>query len=164
MQKNRFTRYLTMLVLVFAMVISTAVPAFAKDEDYSFSIKGDQSRAFHICPDNSNQKEYESHAGTVNVISINVPPQTNWAFKLYYKGYSYDSDCRPDKSGNYYTDATNAVWAGGAQELHPTFLTGKAHEGWYYYVGGRLDDTVNDNKLYDASGTFNSDCTHNYFR
>lgn len=159
MQKTRFMRCLSMLVLVIAMAISTAIPAFAADQDYNFSLIGDQTRSFHVYPYTSNTKVYATDPGTVKISSIGVPSGTGWAFKLYYRGHSYDSDALQDVYGNYYIDATQAAWARGAYTVHPSFLYGMAHKGWTYYVGGRLDDTVNDGLTYEASGTFNSDYT-----
>lgn len=144
----------SMLFLVAVMVISLTVPAFAANESYSFDLEGDGEKTFNIYTDASNKKTIDSDPATVSTNSnTEIPYRTSVAFKMYYKAKSSDSDSKdPD-----YTQATNAAWVSGYYTVHPTYLTGKAVKGRSYYVGCRLDDSVQGE--YHVEGKFNADYT-----
>lgn len=151
-------RCIPMFFLVAALIISMAVPAFAANESFSFTVVGDQTQTFKVYTGTSNVKTIAGHPATIMTDqNTTFPPDIpNWALRLYYySGYNSASDA----SSKYYTKATNIAWMTGYYTAHPSYLEGQNIINRSYYIAGRLDDGVTDPNAYRASGKFNADYT-----
>lgn len=158
---KRFARCIAMLCLVMAAMSSLAIPAFAANEDFDFSVKGAQNQIYTVCDGKGyypNEKKIPGDPATIKVASGTTFPTNGyvWAFRLYYMSYNASSDAS-DKS---YSPATNPLFVRGYDTFHPTYLTGKNITGRDYWIGARLDDRVTDANFYSATGKFNADYTN----
>lgn len=146
-------RKISAFLLAVILVTSFTIPAFAADQDFSFDFAANNGGTYHVYTAKSNKKVYAGDPGTVKTDSdTTFPPGIpKWTFALFY--YS---------SNNNYTKATYNTWMSGAYEAHMSYLSGENITDRYYYIGGRMDDTLNDPNSYHASGRFNADDTkHN---
>lgn len=159
---KRFARRIVMLCLIMAAMSSLTIPAFAANEDYDFSLKGNQKQVYTVC----NGAEYSPNVKTIpdNPATIKVASGTTfpangyvWAFRLYYSS-SYNGNS--DASNKYYSPATNPLFVRGYDTFHPTYLAGENIINRAYWIGGRLDDRVTDVNYYVATGKFNADYTN----
>lgn len=155
-------RRIVMLCLIMAAMSSLAIPAFAANENYDFSLKGTQTQIYTVCNGtgyNPNVKTIPSDPATIKVESGTTFPANGyvWAFRLYYSS-SYNANS--DASNKYYSPATNPLFVRGYDTFHPTYLTGENIINRAYRIGARLDDRVTDANYYVATGKFNADYTN----
>lgn len=165
---KRFVKCIMMLCLIMTAMSSLVIPAFAANESYDFSMKGNQSQIYTVC-DNINEttgKQYHPNMKTIpgDPATIKVASGTTfptngyvWAFRLYYfSSYNANSDA----DNKEYSPATNPLFVRGYDTFHPTYLAGENITGRNYWIGGRLDDRVTDPNCYNATGKFNADYTN----
>lgn len=152
-----FTKQIPMLVLTLTMLGAMAVPVSAKNEEYYFKIVGDQTRTYKISTKATNEKTIPGDPATVHVGSKTTFPANGyvWAFRLYRNEYSATTDAE----NTSYKPATNAIFVRGYGTFHPTYMSGQNLTERLYYIGGRLDDRVDDPNAYVADGVFNADYT-----
>lgn len=159
---KRFARRIVMLCMIMTAMSSLAIPAFAANESYDFSMKGNQKQIYTVCIGERyypNTKKIPGDPATIKVASGTTFPPNGyvWAFRLYYSS-SYNANS--DASNKYYSPATNPLFVRGYDTFHPTYLTGENIIERDYRIGGRLDDRVTDPNFYVATGKFNADYTN----
>lgn len=160
---KRFAKCIVMLCLIMAAMSSLALPAFAANEDYDFSMKGNQKQIYTVCDGSGyypNVKTIPGDPATIKVASGTTFPTNGyvWAFRLYY--HTSSENANSDASDKKYSPATNPLFVRGYDTFHPTYLSGQNITGRPYWIGGRLDDRVKDPNYYVATGQFNADYTN----
>lgn len=158
MYNTRFTRCLTMLVLVVAMLVSMAIPAYAADFKFSYIDWDKTEKDFSVYQGASNRKAINGQEATVKGTSVECDPNTNgWGFRVVYRGDGSNNPVSIKPDG--FADVTKRTfWLNGNYTIHPQYRDNYGGKDTEHYVAARLDDESRDGK-YNFTGYFNSDYT-----